>query len=64
MIYVISNLLLETTLTVIPVYQELQQIPHVLLYKNTSTSDESEDMKYNLLSVQWSICQDSFTTGN
>ena len=38
MIYVLLNLLLETSLTLIPVYQELQQIPHVLLYKNISAT--------------------------
>ena len=64
MIYVLLNLLLETSLTLIPVYQELQQIPHVLLYKNNSATTESQEMKYSLLSAQWAICQDSFTSGN
>ena len=51
-----------TGLTLIPVYKEYEQIPHAVLFKNSSASGSS-DVPYNIVSVQWSTCQDTFDTG-
>ena len=51
-----------TGLTLIPVYKEYDQIPHAVLFKNTSVA-EASDIPYSIVSVQWSICQDSFDSG-
>ena len=54
-----------TGLTLIPVYKEYDQIPHAVIFKNTSAAETtSEDPYYSIVSVQWSVCQDSFDTGD
>ena len=62
-IYLVLNSVLETSLTLLPVYKEFEQVPYALLYKNISAAAESGAMKYSLLSVQWALCADSFTPG-
>ena len=62
-IYLVLNSVLETALTLLPVYKEFQQVPYALLYKNISAGAESGAIKYSLLSVQWALCADSFTPG-
>ena len=52
-----------TVFNFLPVYKEIEQVPHGLLYINTSAI-ESTGMSYSLMSVQWPICEDSFTIGN
>ena len=51
-----------TGLTLIPAYKVYDQIPHAVLFKNTSAT-EASDAAYTIVSVQWSLCQDSFDTG-
>ena len=54
-----------TGLTLIPVYKEYDQIPHAVIFKNTSAAETtSENPYYSIVSVQWSVCQDSFDTGD
>ena len=54
-----------TAFNFLPVYRELQQIPHGLLFMNMSATEAgSTEMSYNLMSVQWPICQESFTAGD
>ena len=60
---VIMTALCATSFIYLPVYKELEQIPHALLYMNASAA-ESADQSYHLMSVKWSICQDTFSAGN
>ena len=50
-----------TALTLIPAYREYDQIPHAVLFKNTSATASPP---YSIVSVQWSVCRDSFDTGD
>ena len=51
-----------TSFNFLPVYKELEQVPHGLLYMNVSAA-ESTGLSFDLMSVQWPLCQDSFTAG-
>ena len=53
-----------TGLTLIPVYKEYNQIPHAVIFKNTSVAEDTSENPYSIVSVQWSVCQDSFDTGD
>ena len=52
-----------TSFNFLPVYKELEQMPHGLLYTNASAA-ESTKLSYDLVSLHWPLCQDSFTAGN
>ena len=54
--------LCATGLTLIPEYKEYEQIPHAVLFKNSSAA-ESSDVPYSIVSVQWSICQVTIESG-
>ena len=49
-----------TVFNFLPVYKETEQVPHALLYMNMSAA-ESAEMSYSLMTIQWPICDDSFT---
>ena len=60
---VLMTALCATSFNFLPTYKELEQIPHALLYMNTSAT-ESADQSYHLMSVKWPICQDTFSAGS
>ena len=49
-----------TVFNFLPIYKETDQVPHALMYLNLSTA-ESAEMSYARLTIQWPICEDSFT---
>ena len=54
-----------TAFNFLPIYKEVQQIPYGLLYLNISANQTgSSEMVYNLMSIQWPICQEPFAAGN
>ena len=51
-----------TVFNFLPVYKEIDKVPHALLYMNLSAA-ESAEISFSLMDIQWPISEDSFSIG-